>query len=306
MLQQLIQQLRKFVAAYPFTYWVVMLLFCAIGVYSNYFMGLKQWMKPLTDGKEFLAYFILYTVHTLWGFIWYSVFFKEYAFWKKVNFWLLLLAGLGIFAFRVSFDEHYHWIANMASAENVWVYQSIFKHFFKQLYLMVPIFLLWLIADSNNQPFYGFSSKQHKAKLYWGLLLAMVPLVAYASTQADFLDFYPRASKISQAGVSTSMLLLFEFFYGLDFISIELFFRGFMIMAFTRFVGIHAVLPMACFYLSIHYGKPMGEAISSFFGGTILGVIAYHSKSIYGGIMVHMGIAWLMELGGFIGNYFRQ
>lgn len=306
MVKQLIQQLRDFILGYSLTHWILMILVCAISVYINYYMGLKQWMQPLTDGAEFMAYLVLYTVHALWGFVLYSFFAKVYGFWKQPGFWMLLIVGLVVFSFRVSFDEHYKWIAWMANEENTWVYQSIFKHFFKLLYIIIPMFMVWYIADRNNQPFYGFSSKHHKAKLYWGLLLAMVPLIVYASTQSDFLNFYPRASKINQAGVSTSMLLLFEFFYGIDFVSIELFFRGFLILAFTRYVGIHAVLPMACFYLSIHYGKPMGEAISSFFGGTILGVIAYHSKSIYGGIMVHMGIAWLMELGGFVGNYFKN
>lgn len=287
-------------------HWVTMLLFCAATVYINYFMGLKQWMQPLSGRAEYMAYFVLYAVHTLFGFILYSLFLKEFSFWRKPGFWALLVTGFLVFTFRVTFNQHYNWIAQITSPENTWVYQSIFKHFFKLLYIVVPLMLVWFIVDRNNQPFYGFSAKHHKAKLYWGLLLAMVPLVAYASTQTDFLNFYPRASKLTQANESGTMLLLFEFFYGLDFVSIELFFRGFMVMAFARYVGIHAVLPMACFYLSIHYGKPMGEAISSFFGGTILGVIAYHSKSIYGGIMVHMGIAWLMELGGFIGNYFRH
>jgi hypothetical protein len=48
----------------------------------------------------------------------------------------------------------------------------------------------------------------------------------------------------------------------------------------------------------------MGELISSFFGGSLLGIIAYYSRSIVGGIIVHVGIAWMMELGAFISKYF--
>ena len=134
----------------------------------------------------------------------------------------------------------------------------------------------------------------------------MVPLIIGASFLSDFLDYYPRFTKLNAYHPATWKVIVYEVFYGIDFSSIELFFRGFMVMAFTRYVGMGAILPMASFYLCIHYGKPMGEAISSFFGGTILGVIAYHSKSIFGGIMVHAGIAWLMEIGGYIGNLFRQ
>lgn len=306
MINQFIEQLRLFIKGYSLTHWIVIMLFCLSTVYVNYFMGLKQWIKQLSDLLEFTAYFILYALHAFGGFFIYSKFLKASSFWKRLDFWILLILGCLIFAFRMSFDEHFNWIAQLSAEENRGQFQSIFKHFFKLLYLVIPTFLIWFIVDRNNQPFYGFSAKYHNAKLYWGLLLAMIPLIAYASTQTDFLNFYPRASSITQTSVSLPMLLLFEFFYGLDFVSVELFFRGFMIMAFVRYVGIHAVLPMACFYLSIHFGKPIGETISSFFGGTILGVIAYHSKSIYGGIIIHIGIAWLMELGGFIGNYIKE
>lgn len=172
-------------------------------------------------------------------------------------------------------------------------------------YLLIPLWVYWYVKDRENQPFYGFSAKHQSLKLYVYLLLCMVPLIVFAATQSDFLDFYPRAKRLGTGDLPVWRYLLFEICYGLDFISIELFFRGFMVMAFARYVGIHAILPMALFYVSIHFGKPMGEALSSFFGGTILGVIAFHSRSIYGGILVHMGIAWLMEIGGFIGNLYR-
>lgn len=137
------------------------------------------------------------------------------------------------------------------------------------------------------------------------LLLCMIPLLVFASTQSDFLAYYPRLKKLTAESAPLYKLFVYELCYGLDFISIELFFRGFMIMAFTKYVGINSVLPTACFYLAIHFGKPVGEAVSSFFGGTILGVIAYHSRSIYGGVIIHLGIAWLMEAGGLIGNLLK-
>ena len=45
----------------------------------------------------------------------------------------------------------------------------------------------------------------------------------------------------------------------------------------------------------------MGEAISSFFGGLLLGIVSYNTGSILGGLLVHLGIAWMMEIGGFLG-----
>ena len=74
-----------------------------------------------------------------------------------------------------------------------------------------------------------------------------------------------------------------------------------------RFAGVDAILPMAAFYCTIHFGKPLGECISSYFGGLILGVIVYRAKSIFGGLIVHLGLAWLMEIGGYAGQlYFNS
>ena len=136
------------------------------------------------------------------------------------------------------------------------------------------------------------------------MLLIMVPLVAAASTQPDFLAVYPKLKLITGNNgndwITWWHKLLFEISYGSDFISIELFFRGFLVLAFIKRAGKDAILPMACFYCTIHFGKPLGECISSYFGGIILGIVVYNTRSILGGLMVHLGIAWMMELGGYL------
>ena len=45
----------------------------------------------------------------------------------------------------------------------------------------------------------------------------------------------------------------------------------------------------------LHFGKPAGEAISSIFGGYILGILAFRSRNIYGGLIAHLGVAWGMD-----------
>ena len=139
------------------------------------------------------------------------------------------------------------------------------------------------------------------------MLLIMLPLIAAASTQPDFLSMYPKLKTIIENGEVENtwwQKTLFELSYGTDFISIELFFRGFLILAFIKWAGKDAILPMACFYCTIHFGKPLAECISSYFGGIILGIVVYHTRSILGGLIVHLGIAWMMEVGGYIGNMF--
>ena len=76
-------------------------------------------------------------------------------------------------------------------------------------------------------------------------------------------------------------------------------------LAFAHFVGKDAILPMAAFYCVIHFGKPLPECISSYFGGLLLGILVYKTHTIIGGLIVHLGIAWLMEAGGTVGNSFK-
>lgn len=170
----------------------------------------------------------------------------------------------------------------------------------------VALFVIWRIFDAK-QPFYGVSTKNMIWKPYWMMLLLMLPLVAAASTQPDFLAVYPKLKLIVNESTQIDWWhkLLFELSYGSDFIGIELFFRGFLVLAFIKWAGRDAILPMACFYCTIHFGKPLGECISSYFGGLLLGIVVFNTRSIWGGLMVHLGIAWLMELGGYIGNMAR-
>jgi membrane protease YdiL (CAAX protease family) len=177
---------------------------------------------------------------------------------------------------------------------------------FKLVVLAIVLFFIWKKLN-KEQPFYGLSTKGFSLKPYILMLFIMVPLIAAAATQPDFLYVYPKLMRIEGFLTGENIgfkKLLYELSYGTDFITIELFFRGFLILAFAKWVGKEAILPMALFYCTIHFGKPLGECISSFFGGILLGAITYNTKSIYGGLMVHLGIAWLMELGGYIGHTF--
>lgn len=301
----LITRLKAFIRLYPPAYWIILLLFCGLSVYVNYHFHLNRYMDALDPVPEYLAHFLLYAVHTLFAYGLYSLFLKDRSVWTQTGFWFMLLAGFAIFALRACLWQHRSLIEWLSGPERAVLNRYIYSDLFRILYVLIPVSFIWWFTDRKQMPLYGFSAEHHKSGMYLILLLCMVPLIAGASMLSDFLDYYPRFRKLLPHGAGVRDILQYELFYGMDFMSIELFFRGFMVIAFIRYAGVHAILPMAVFYMSIHYGKPMGEAISSFFGGSILGLIAYYSRSIYGGILVHVGIAWLMELGAFAGNLIR-
>lgn len=169
--------------------------------------------------------------------------------------------------------------------------------------LCIPCFFYWLAVDRRKERFYGFHAKGVVLWPYFVLILMMMPLLLWAGTQPDFQQVYPRGARLY---LSPDMkyyrlgTMLYELVYSLDYVVTEFFFRGFLIIAFARFVGPKAILPMCAFYVAIHFDKPLGECISSFFGGLILGVLSYRTRSVYGGIIVHLGIALGMEVIGWM------
>jgi hypothetical protein len=193
---------------------------------------------------------------------------------------------------------------------------------YAQLVLQLPLKLLllfaflWTLYKAGLLPgnslgaAVGLTRTNFNALPYFGLLLCTIPLIALASTQHDFLLVYPKVKNLTfingYAKPEWPWKLLYEISYGLDFLGIELFFRGLLIVVLVNYVGPDAILPMAAFYCTIHFGKPLGECISSFFGGLILGVLAARTRTILGGLIVHLGLAWLMELGGWLGSLWHH
>lgn len=163
----------------------------------------------------------------------------------------------------------------------------------------IPLGLFYILIDRQRSSFYGLFNTSAPIKPYLILLACMIPVVATASFHASFTSYYP-VYKNGGFSLYTGIpewvcVLVYELSYGWDFISVELVFRGLMVVGMAGILGRDAVFAMVCTYAFLHFGKPPGETISSVFGGFILGVIAFYSRSILGGVIVHIGVAWMME-----------
>jgi membrane protease YdiL (CAAX protease family) len=278
-------------------------------IYLNYWHNLET--NYVNGGRtkwnQFAGYYLLYFVPFAAAFFLQLIFFKDCAYYNNYWFWIILFVAPAIFSFRINFDFHEIFITGKWKGDEQIFWLRSINWVVRVLVVLVLIFIIWFIKDKGTQPFYGIKLL-NAAKPYFIMLLIMVPLIALASTKKDFLVMYPKAKFIANLDIAHQKWrwVVYELCYGFDFISIEFFFRGFLILSLMQICGTHCIIPVACFYCTIHFGKPMGEAISSFWGGLLLGIVSYNTGSIWGGLIVHLGIAWFMEVGGWLGTLLKK
>lgn len=268
----------------------------------NYYFDLEDSVidSYRNQNIRIFLYFLLYSC--AWfpaAFI--MVFFKKnYLLLKSRSFWLKSIFILCILALDGAF--HYHELIvnqELNYKLHYWA-KKVFKNLINIFTTLIPLIIFYLAVDRNQKSFYGLTLKGFDYKPYLFILLFMVPVIGIASFIDHFSDFYP----IYKANAAFRYLevpewvpaLIYELAYGWNFLTIELVFRGFMVIGLASLMGRNAIIPMVVTYCFLHFGKPEGEAISSIFGGYILGVIAYETRSIFGGVIIHVGVAWMMEL----------
>jgi hypothetical protein len=252
----------------------------------------------------YLLYFLFYCF-AYFGTVFICIIYtKDKAWLRNRRFWVISLTGIAILAFDIGFYWDDDIIRSLLPRQLHYYGIWSFDRLVSLLTNVFPLFILWKITKDPKEHFYGLTIKGGSLRPYFIMILMMLPLLIWASFQPDFLKQYPTfrdygASQYLQVEEWVTVLI-YEFCYGVDFISVELFFRGFLILGMASIIGKKSFLPMAVLYSFIHFGKPMGEAFSSFFGGYILAIVAYNTRNVFGGLIVHLGIAWLMELFAFL------
>jgi hypothetical protein len=288
-------------------------LFLILTISLNFTLGIDDYIEYSFFGGPLgvLAFFVLYCL-AYYGVaipILFMVGRQEKL--RSSEFWWKSALLIGIMAMRRANFLHLDWSLGGTTSYDDYVYSAyIVLQLNKTLFTIVPLILLKLLWDRRNVAgLYGLSFKRFDVKPYLWFLLGMVPLIAWASFQGDFQEAYPRfkpwqamsAFGMGEAGMATG----FEVAYGLNFVSLELLFRGAMILGMVHLLGKECVLPMVALYASIHFGKPLGECLGSIFGGYILGVFALYSKNIWGGTIIHIGVALFMEAGAYLQHYYN-
>jgi len=179
------------------------------------------------------------------------------------------------------------------------VHQGLYAHLWWAsltivLYLPLPMLLVTLVFRHRLRD-YGLTLalKKQNLALYGAMLLIMAPIVFYVSTRTDFLSIYPfyRGAPLAPLGA----VLAWEAAYGLQFVALEFFFRGFLVLGLERYIGRYAVWVAVVPYCMIHYHKPPLEAFAAIVAGIVLGEVARRTRSILGGVLVHLSVALSMD-----------
>jgi len=163
------------------------------------------------------------------------------------------------------------------------------------LYLPVPMLI---IRFGFGHPLQDYGWRVDLPGRYWllygAMLLVVLPLVFYAASRPEFRAVYPFYRGAFSAPAAA--VLVWELVYLTQFFALEFFFRGFLAIGMGQVMGRLAVWVATVPYCMIHYHKPLPEALAAIVAGLVLGEVAQRTRSIAGGVVVHLGVALTMDL----------
>ena len=282
--------------------YAVVFIFLACAITVNFYFNIE---RDIINGQEnnlirFLLYLLLYSVAyygtlAIYYFVGGLNYFSSNEVMVKSLIALLLLAFDGSFVLSKAIFQS-EFFMNAADA----VYSSkLLNQSVPTVFYISFIVILNKKFDRTSKSIYGLSIHGFHWQPYFIMLLCMIPLLWWASFQGNFIQQYPFFkywNYNSAFGLSQKKLFgIYEFFYLFNFVNVELLFRGLLVIGMIKCMNNKAVLPMIVTYAFLHFGKPTTETISSALGGYILGVIAYRTESIFGGLLIHVCIAALMD-----------
>lgn len=287
-------------------YYLSIVLFLAISLFINYYIGLENQIidRPPYKPIRILWYLLLY------GTAYYSACFLMIYFKKRKDilrskqFWILTATGILLFSINSGFPFMPYVLEQIDVDIEIyrWLY-SIGSNTVGFMIITIPLVCIYYSTQSKGN-LYGLYATNFDFKPYFSILFVITPFIICASFLPGFQNYYPtyKANLVSEMFLWPDWMpiLIYEFAYGIDFFNVEFIFRGFMVIGLAHLLGKDSIMPMVAMYCFIHFGKPVGEAISSIVGGYILGVIAYYTRSVWGGVIVHIGLAWMMELFAFL------
>lgn len=161
-------------------------------------------------------------------------------------------------------------------------------------YVLFPILAIWAMPGERVRDYFvSLKGFFRHLPIYVGLFLIVLPTVIIAAGHESFYTTYPFYKWSNRSAFD---LWSWQALYALQFVSLEFFFRGFMLRALAPRLGSAAIFVMVVPYCMIHFGKPMMETLGAIIAGVALGTLALRTRSIWGGVLIHVAVAVTMDL----------
>jgi uncharacterized protein len=151
------------------------------------------------------------------------------------------------------------------------------------IYLLLPLLVIVLIFRHKPAD-YGFRLGDWRAGVKWTLISwAIAAPILYVAGQTPGVQDYYQAYF---AGPLDALLTA-----ALELIGWEFVFRGFLLWSLYEIAGPSAVILQAVPFAMAHITKPPLETLSTIFGGTVFGWVAWRTKSFLYPFLIHLFIS---------------
>ena len=298
--------LRDFVTAESNrAFYLIMIAFLSLCFFINYHFHFED--RYIESAFGTTAYFwrrlVSYALPYYFTALLYALCYKNHSYLHNPQFWIKSLMALILISWSYAADAYIPQLLHHVPPEDWYYGRKLLLNGLHIVSTMVPLAFYYVLAEKEPSRFYGFKLQGFNTWPYLIMLCIMLPLILWASFQPDFMQTYPAYRpgilELTHNIPPWQTCGLYELLYCTDFITIELLYRGLLVVGMAAIMGRASVFPMVATYAFLHFGKPIAEAISSIAGGFILGVIAYYTRSIIGGIIIHAGIALGMDMAAF-------
>jgi len=153
------------------------------------------------------------------------------------------------------------------------------------LFGLVPLLAVLGLRDDPRR--YGLRLGDWRRGIAWTVIACavMAPVIVVAAGIPELRDFYA-ISRAEPVHLTITNLL--------DLVPSEFLFRGFLMFALLRVMGPLGVVVATMPFVYAHLQKPELELLSTLFGGTAFGWLAWQTGSILYGAAVHVFILTLL------------
>ena len=162
------------------------------------------------------------------------------------------------------------------------------------LRVAVPLaVIVWVLRERPGEWGFRLRGQWPHIRPYVYLFAVMVPILFAVSFTGPFQSKYPLYPLAVQGGWH---FWGWQLFYGMQFLGLEAFFRGFMTFGLWPRLGWYAIPVMTIPYTMVHFGKPTAEVFAAIVAGLVLGYLAIRSRSFLWGFFLHWAVAITMDV----------